>query len=341
VTDACVLLGYFDPNSFLGGSMRLDPEAARAALARAGEPIGLDAVKTAWGIFSIVCENMAQAARLYLIERGLDPRRFALMGFGGAGPAAAARVARLLGVGEVLIPPASGLASALGLLVAPLGFDFGHSMAGDLDGLDWASVERLYQEMESQGRVMVAAAGVDPRETQSVRRAEMRYAGQFHDIEVPVPARLGADAAETIRDRFAAEYARLYGVTLPGYAVQALNWRVRVAGLAPAVDIRGSFDAGRGAERGDPRAAARSPRQAYIPEAGGFVEVPVFDRYRLQDGSALAGPAIVEEAEATTILWPGDRLTVDPQRNLVIRVDVAGAVTLGAGATSSRRETPR
>ncbi len=346
VTDACVLLGYFDPNSFLGGSMRLDPKAARAALARAGEPIGLDAVKTAWGIFSIVCENMAQAARLYLIERGLDPRRFALMGFGGAGPAAAARVARLLGVGEVLIPPASGLASALGLLVAPLGFDFGHSMAGDLDGLDWASVERLYQEMESQGRVMVAAAGVDPRETQSVRRAEMRYAGQFHDIEVPVPARLAADAAETIRDRFAAEYARLYGVTLPGYAVQALNWRVRVAGPAPAVDIRESFDAGRGAagrgaERGDGQGAAKGARQAYIPEAGEFVEVPVYDRYRLQDGSTLAGPAIVEEAEATTILWPGDRLTVDPQRNLVIRVDVAGAVSLGAGATSSRREPPQ
>jgi 5-oxoprolinase (ATP-hydrolysing) len=326
VTDACVLLGYFDPGAFLGGSIRLDPGAARAALAKAGAPVGLDALKAAWGIYSIVCENMAQAARLYLIERGLDPRRFTLMGFGGAGPATAARVARLLGLREVMIPPASGLASALGLLVAPLGFDFGHSVAGTLDELDWNAVERLYQEMESQGRAMVAAAGVDPHLTQSARRAEMRYAGQFQDIEVAIPPRLDADASEAIRDRFIAEYARLYGVTLLGYAVQALNWRVRVTGPASSVDIRGSFDAERDAGR-----SVVTSRQVYIPEAGRFVEVPVYNRYRLPEGGTITGPAIVQEAEATTVVWPGDHLTVDAQRNLVIQVEIPSEVTAPAG----------
>ncbi|HET8679127.1 MAG TPA: hydantoinase/oxoprolinase family protein [bacterium] len=320
VTDACVVLGYFDPGAFLGGTMPLDSEAARAALARAGAPLGLDTVETAWGIFAIVCESMAQAARLYLIERGQDPRRFAVMGFGGAGPATAARLARLLGAREVLIPPASGLASALGLLVAPPGFDFVRSLAGDLEELDWDAVERLYTEMETQGDTMLAGAGASAGEIRRERRAELRYAGQFHDIEVPVPSPLGQDAGAVLRQRFDAAYAALYGVSLPGYPVQALNWRVLVSAPAPAVkpwaveEMRSRSVTGKGR------------RKAYMPDAGGFVEVPVYDRYRLPADAVVLGPAIVEEAEATTVLWSGDRLTVDAGRNLVIRVDVAGAV---------------
>lgn len=317
VTDACVALGYFDPRAFLGGAMPLDPVAAHAALARAGEPLGMDLVQTAWGIYAIVCESMAQAARLYLIERGQDPRRFAVMGFGGAGPAAAARVARLLGAREVLIPPASGLASALGLLVAPLGFDFGRSLAGDLDELDWDAVERLYGDMERHGPAMVPGVDTSAQPAHRARRAEMRYAGQFHDIEVPVPIPIGPDAAAALRQRFDDTYAALYGVTLPGYPVLALNWRVLVTEPAPGANLSG-FQGTRSLP-----STEKIPRHAYVPEAGGFVEVPVYDRYRLRADAAVVGPAIVEEAEATTVVWPGDRLTVDAQRNLVIRVDVA------------------
>ena len=318
VTDACVVLGYFDPGAFLGGTMRLDDGAARRAVTRAGTSLGLDPIQTAWGIFAIVCENMAQAARLYLIERGQDPRRFALMGFGGAGPAVAARVARLLGMGEVLIPPASGVASAVGLLVAPSGFDFGHSFAGELDDLDWVAVERLYTEMENEGRLMVAAAGTRAADVRVERRAEMRYAGQFHDIEIALPAPLPANTAAVLRSRFDAEYARLYGVTLDGYAVQALNWRVLVAAPAPGVSLRmPARDGG-----GDP---LKRRREIYLPDEARFVEVPVYDRYDLAAGVNVHGPAVVEEAEATTLLWPGDRLTVDPGQNLVIAIGTPGA----------------
>lgn len=315
VTDACVLLGYFDPAAFLGGSMPLDAAAAREAVARAGEPLGLDPVQAAWGIVAIVCERMAQAARLYLIERGQDPRRFALMGFGGAGPATAGRVARALGMREVVIPPASGVASAVGLLAAPPGVDLGHSLAGELDELNWRSVESLFTTMETRGREMVAAAGVRAEGVRIERRAEMRYAGQFHDIEIPVPRPLPSQAALELRTLFDAEYERLYGVTLDGYPVQALNWRVHVTGIPPKVDVRMPAPTG---------SAPVVRRPVYLPERKAFVEVPVYRRYALAAGERLSGPAIVEEAEATTVLWPGDELTVDTRQNLVITVSPAG-----------------
>jgi 5-oxoprolinase (ATP-hydrolysing)/N-methylhydantoinase A len=272
-------------------------------------------MQTAWGIFAIVCENMASAARLYLIERGLDPRRFALMGFGGAGPATVARVARQLGMRQAMIPPASGLASALGLLVAPPGFEFGHSLAGELTDLAWDDVEGLMRKMEEEGRGMVAAAGVPADRVSVERRGEMRYAGQFHDIDVPLPERLSADATPTVTARFAEEYVRRYGTTLEGYAVQALNWRVLVTGPAPRVDLGGSFGAGESSGR-----AFKGRRKIYQPDRRELVEVNVYDRYALSSRDVVDGPAVIEEAEATTVLWELDRARSDAHGNLVIDI---------------------
>ncbi len=336
VTDACVVLGYFAPEAFLGGSMRLDREAAFAAVEQVGRPLGLDPVRAAWGIFAVVCESMAQAARLYLVERGQDPRRYALMAFGGAGPAVACRVARLLGIRQVLVPPASGVASALGMLAAPAGFELGRSFAGELEHLDWTAVERALREMEAEGRALTLAAGA-PRATVSVqRRAEMRYLGQFHDLEVPLPSPLPADAPRRLRAAFDGAYARQYGVALEGYPVQALNWRVLVVAPVAEVDLASAVGA-----RARPGRALKGERPIYIPEggegtaghlaAGRFVEVPVYDRYALGPGTGLLGPAVVEEGEATTLVWPGDRLTVDPQYNLVVELAaVVGPARQGA-----------
>jgi 5-oxoprolinase (ATP-hydrolysing)/N-methylhydantoinase A len=326
VTDACVVLGYYDPHAFLGGTMPLDASKAHAAVARAGAPVGLDPVQTAWGIFAIVCENMAQAARLYLVERGLDPRRLVLIGFGGAGPAAAARVARLLGMRQVLIPPASGVASALGLLIARPGFEFSRSLAGRLDRLRWHEVDHLLVEMETEGRAMAAAAGAAPDWIVAERRAEMRYAGQFHDIDIPLPARLDDDAGTAISSLFRREYQRRYGVTLDGYPIEALNWRVVVAGPAPMIDLRPSLD------RGVPEVdALKGRRMAYLPDEATFAEVPVYVRSRLRPGGRLDGPAIIEEAEATTVVWSKDRVEVDPQHNLVIHIGVQAAAETAGG----------
>jgi 5-oxoprolinase (ATP-hydrolysing) len=317
VTDACLALGYFDPGYFLGGAMPLDPGAAAASLARLGAPLGLDPVGAAWGVHQIVSENMAAAARVYLIERGQDPRRYAMLAFGGAGPAHASRVARILGLATVIVPPASGAASALGFLVTPLSFEFVHSLPGELDALDWGQVDRLYQDMEAQGRAMLAAGGVEPEAVTCTRRVELRFAGQFHDLELAVSAgRLTAAAAPDLAAAFEAEYCRLYGTSLPGRPIQALNWRVLVAGPRPVVRLPEAPPAGGPTAR----AALRGRRRAYFPETEGFVRVDVYDRYRLPAGAVLRGPAIVEEREATTVAGPGDRLEVDRYGNLVLTV---------------------
>ena len=151
VSDANLLLGYLDPGFFLGGRMRLDRAAAEAAVDALAGRVGLDPVATAWGVYEIVCENMAAAARVHIVEKGRDPRRYAMVGFGGAGPAHAARVARILGIGEVIVPPASGAASALGFLVAPMSFEFVSSLPGRLAELDLAAVNRAPRRARGAG----------------------------------------------------------------------------------------------------------------------------------------------------------------------------------------------
>jgi 5-oxoprolinase (ATP-hydrolysing)/N-methylhydantoinase A len=311
VTDACVVLGYFDPAAFLGGTMRLDASAARRAVGRLGQALGLDPVQAAWGIYAVVCENMAQAARLHFAERGQDPRRFTLVAFGGAGPAFAARLARLLGIREVVVPPGAGVASALGLLAAPPGFDQGRSFACDLADLarHWETVERLLQDMEEEGRAMVASAGATPGAVRVERRVELRYAGQFHDLEIPLPARLGPTSAEGLRRRFEEHYRALYGVSLDGYPVLALNWRTLVVGTAPSFQL--------GSNAAPPQATGSSRRPIYLPGEG-FVGVPVYRREALPAGAVVEGPAVVEEDEATTLLWRGDRLSADREGRLQI-----------------------
>jgi 5-oxoprolinase (ATP-hydrolysing)/N-methylhydantoinase A len=316
VTDACVVLGYFDPAAFLGGAMPLDAEAAQRAVGRLGQSLGLDPVQTAWGIYAVVCETMAQAARLHFAERGRDPRRFTLVALGGAGPAFAARLARLLGIREVVVPQGVGVASALGLLAAPPGFDQGRSFACDLHDLahHWETVEGMLREMEEAGRRVVVSAGADPEGIRIERRAELRYAGQFHDLEVPVPLPLGPASGEELRHRFEEHYRTLYGVSLNGYPVLALNWRTLVVGESPPMAL--------GRDRRPPRGEGRRRRPIYLPGEG-FTEVPVYRREALPTAAVIEGPAVIQEDEATTVLWRGDYLSVDPQGRL--RIAVGGA----------------
>jgi 5-oxoprolinase (ATP-hydrolysing)/N-methylhydantoinase A len=332
VTDADLLLGYLDPAFFLGGRMALDPAAAEAAVARVAAPLGLSPVAAAWGIYSIVGESMASAVRVHVVEKGHDPRRYAMVAFGGAGPAHAARVARALGIAEVVVPPASGAASALGFLLAPVSFELTRSLPGVLEETDWAAVNALLADLEAQGRALVAEAGVGPGETSVVRRAEMRLLGQVHDIVVTLPeGPLGPAAVPAVRAAFEAEYVRLYSHLYTGTVPQAINWRVLVSGPAPALRIEAR-------EAAAPAAPARKgSRRAWFPEAGGFVDTPVYDRYALRPGERLEGPAIVEEREATTVVPPGDTLAVDGHGSLRIHV---GRLAAPPGPAAASTEAP-
>jgi N-methylhydantoinase A len=317
VTDADLLLGYLDPDFFLGGRMRLDLEAARRAIeARVARPLGLSTTEAAWGIHRVVNENMASAARIHGIERGRDLRAYPLFGFGGAGPVHAWHVGRILRVPRVLVPFGAGAISAWGLLVAPLAFDFVRTAPARLDNADWSRINDLFAEMEAAGRQVLRAAGVADRDMDLRRTAEMRYVGQGHEVEVEVPAGdLGTTSLDALTDNFEAAYRALYSRTPMGVPIESLNWRVVVSGPNPEISL--SAQALPAAGRATHLLAVKKTRPAYFPEAGGYVETPVYDRYRLSAGSRWQGPAIIEERESTTVIGPGADISVDSRLTLV------------------------
>ena len=321
VTDADLLLGYLDPLRFAGGSLTLDVDAARAAHRELAAALGMDPVRVAWGIHELVNENMAAAARVHAAERGLDTRRHTLVATGGAGPVHACGVARRLGLNSVIIPPLAGVGSAFGLLLAPISFDLTRSHLARLEQVDLPALAAMLGEMEREGRDRVAAAGV-AEDAMTVRRsADLRYVGQGYEIRVPVPAaRPDRALLDQVRRRFEREYARFYGQTSEGVPLEVVNWRVSVAGPPPD---HGRFPA-RLLQRGDTLAAGagratRGPgsdpvearsgvrprfRDARFDGSAGFVRTPVYQRRLLAADFSAAGPAIIEEAESTTVVPP-------------------------------------
>ncbi len=316
VTDANLVLGYYDPGFFLGGRMRLDRDAAARALDSVGHKLGLDAVATAWGVHRMVTENMAAAARIHIVEKGRDPRDFAMVAFGGAGPAHAAEVARLLGVREVLIPPASGAASALGFLAAPLSFEQVRSqpMALDAPGA-MDAIERLLAELAGAAQARTREAGIEAGDVIVERSADMRLAGQMHEINVKLPAGgLGEDSLPDILAAFREAYAAKYGSVYEGVGIEAVSFRVRCIGPSPVLSLH---ETGVSA----PASARKGSRPAWFGDR--FLDTPVFDRYALAPHAEIAGPAIIEEREATTVIGPLDRVGVDPSGTLRIAVGLA------------------
>ncbi|MFE0758073.1 hydantoinase B/oxoprolinase family protein [Inquilinus sp. NPDC058860] len=320
VTDANLVLGYYDPGFFLGGRMALDKAAAEAAVARVAEPLSLSVEEAAWGIHKVVTESMAAAARVHLVEKGKDPRRYAMVGFGGAGPAHAAGVARVLGVAEVIIPPASGAASALGFLAAPLSFELVRSHPVRFSGeFDADAVNGVLAELEAEGRRRLAEAGVDAAAVTVERSADMRLTGQMHEIAVPLPSGpIDAGSLGAIRTAFAEVYTARYTSLYGGAEIEAINFRVRCLGPTPTLSLTGA------AGGGDAAAKRKGTRQARF--ADGTVEAVVYDRYALVPGDRIEGPAIIEERESTTIVPPGDVVRVDESLNLRVAIGVAAPV---------------
>ncbi|MBT53365.1 MAG: methylhydantoinase [Mameliella sp.] len=313
VTDANVILGYYDPDFFLGGRMQLDLEAAEAAMDRFAARMGLGRMEAARGIHRVVVESMAAATRVHLIEKGKDPRGCAMVGFGGAGPAHAADVARAMGVREVIIPPASGAASALGFLTAPLSFELSRSMPVQLtEGFDPAPIESLLNELEVEAKTRLADAGVAECDIMVERYSEMRLVGQMHEITVPLPTDLGGDdALNAIRKAFTAAYQARYASVRPGERMEAISFRVLCSGPTPEISLAG-------ASEGADTPVLKGHRKAWFDD--GEVELAVYDRYALADGMVIDGPAVIEERESTTLVPPGDRVEVDSALNLRLTV---------------------
>jgi N-methylhydantoinase A len=313
VTDADLVLGYLDANFFLGGAMQLDTDAAcRAITDSIATQLGLETIEAAWGMHQVVNENMANAARVHAIERGKDPRSYVLFAFGGAGPVHACHVAQILEMSHVICPMGAGVASAFGMLCAPLAFDFVRSYYSTLHNLDWQHANDLLASMEEEGRKLMQAAGVDPAEVRTVRRCEMRYAGQTHEIPVTLhDEQLGPERYSALLAAFESAYNALYTEVQEGRTVETLNWRLTVLGPSPQVQVQVPAWQGEAFR-------PKGERQVYFPN-GGFRSTPVYDRYTLPVGTQVRGPAIVEERECTVVVAPDFTAEVDRFANLIIQ----------------------
>lgn len=314
VTDADLVLGYLSPDYFLGGKMRLNVERARRAIEeKIARPLNVDLLRAAWGIHQVVNENMANAARIHLVEKGRDPRDYNLIAFGGAGPVHAYRVAERLKLKTLVCPLAAGVTSAFGMLTAPFAFDFVQSYVSSVSELDFTVLERLYADMEKRGRDLLTAAGVEGEVTLT-RSADMRYLHQGFEIRVPLPkgALTQADLP-MLRRAFAEEYERLYKRLNPGVEIEVVNWRLVASGPPPRITLQAPERAGKSLN-----VARKGERSVYLPEQNGFVPCSVYDRYLLPVGATFSGPAVVEERECTVVIGPGATANVDDEQNLVI-----------------------
>ncbi|WP_201742151.1 hydantoinase/oxoprolinase family protein [Mangrovicoccus ximenensis] len=316
VTDADLVLGYLNPDYFLGGEMQLDAEAALTAIERdIAVPLGIDVMEAAWGIHEIVTAQMAQAARAVTINRGKDPRQFALVPFGGAGPVHGSRLARMLGCPRVVFPRAAGVESAVGLLMAEPSLDFARTQVLELTAGSLPAVNALQSDLMAQAQAELDAAGV-PRDRQAFSAScDMRFRGQGFEIAVELPVGpYPEDGIAALRQAFHEAYAQTYGDRTfdPDWTILAVHWRLRAVatGRTLAMDALPQRD-------GDASRALRGTRRVWFPETGGFTDCPVYDRYRLAPGDRIAGPAIIEERESTIILPPDSDTGVDGHGNLV------------------------
>lgn len=314
VTDANLVLGYMNPDYFLGGRMTLDVDAAHGSIEKKiAEPLELDVTRAAWGIHDMVNKNMAAATRIVSIERGRDPRKLPLVVFGGAGPLHGSRIARELGISRVFIPAAAGVTSAIGLHVAGLSFDFNVPRISPLNREILKTVNRLFSQMEAKGHAILKEAKTRG-ESFFLRTADMRYMGQGHQINVPLPdGNFRKDDLEQIKRTFNKLYYDIFGYQDDEQSIEVVNWRLTA--YSPPTKIKLNKYSKAGGKTNDP---IKGTRQIFFPETGGFLECNVYDRYKLPQGFVIKGPAVIEEKESTTLILPKDRGHVDEYCNLMI-----------------------
>ena len=316
LSDANLLLGRLNPGFFLGGEIPLDVEAARSAIAGAcAEPLGMGPVEAAHGIVEIANAAMVNALRLVSIQRGYDPREYALVAFGGAGPVHACRLAAEMEIPVIVIPASPGTFSATGLLVTDLKRDYSTTRIERADRLDLDAVEAVYEGLEAQGREALEGEGIPAGDSGYLRQADIRYVGQSYELTLPMPAgKLDEAGIAGVLEEFHREHDRAYGFSAPEEPVELVAHRLTATGGIAKPRLREWRGGG-----SDPAGARKESRPVYFTEGGGFVDCPVYDRYGLGAGCVVTGPCVVEEKDSTTVIHPEFRAEVDGFGNLVVR----------------------
>ncbi len=313
VTDANLVLGFLDAATFAGGTMTIDRAQAEAAIRPLAQKSGLSVAEVAWGIHSVVNENMAAAARVHVAERGHHASQFALLATGGGGPLHACEVARRLGIRKVICPPSAGVASALGLLMAPARVDRVATLARKLSNLDWRGFERAFCDLERGAHKVIAATLIGKSRITVERAADLRFVGQGFELVTTLPGGpYTPKSLAGIRRAFLAEYKRVFQQVPPVGEIEIIN--IRVALTAPIGRAALKVEGG----KGKAAQALKGRRKAWLAERGRFADMPVYGRYALPAGAAITGPAIIEEASSTMIVPPHARAAVDRAGNLIV-----------------------
>ena len=314
VTDANVVLQTLNPTHLLGGRMPIRQDLARAAIGRLADRLGLDLMATAQGIISVVTANMAKAIRVISVQRGHDPRDYTLVAFGGAGPLHAARLARELDIKSILVPRNPGIVCAMGLLLTDLRANFATTRLMTLSDAVVPAVAQAFEGLAVQAEHWFAEEHIVASDRRLRRTVDMRYAGQNYELSIDVPeGPIDAGTMATLDRDFAAAHLRMYGFVAENEAVQLVTFRVEAAGLVPKAAFKPQPDAGPDAGH-----ARIGEREVWMPEANGFVNCPVYDREALRSGNRIAGPAIIEQMDATTVVLPGMYATVEPYMNIIL-----------------------
>jgi N-methylhydantoinase A len=314
VTDADLLLGYLSPTSFLGGEMPLDVERASRAMARLAEKLLVSNTEAAWGICNMVNENMASAARIYIAEKGHDPRQFTMIATGGAGPVHAIEVACKLRIPRVLVPIAAGAGSCLGMLAAPARVDRSWSNPALLADTDWGQVAAALEQLKAQAQLELDSA--DATDIEWRIGVEMRYHGQGAEVPLSIAyEQVSPATAPKIAADFEIQYSRLYGRTVPGGKPQVMTWRLNGRAQSRGHHFEWGDD-----RVSSPGSAQRGSRPIYLPLRQAYGEVPVYERYALAPGKVLQGPLILEERESTVVVPVASEVTILADRTVSVQI---------------------
>ena len=332
ITDAHLFLGRLNAERYLGGDVTIRPELAARAIARLAERLGMSDAEAASGIVRIANANMTEATHLISVERGHDPRDFALVSGGGAGSLHAVEIARDLGIPHVVVPPTPGVTSALGILQVDLRHDILRSVLTQTHVLDPADLVRVYEELRAEALHILEQESIPEDRRQIELSLDVRYYGQTPYINIPLDAVPGTpEEVQRIVERYADSYENEFGYRLDEEiaSFEFVNARAAAIGVTDSADVVRPAPAG-GTE-------ARETRPVWFDEAADFVDTPIYDRDALGAGATLEGPAIIEQMDTTVLIPPGARATVDAGLNVVIDVHAdSGREALAAGHTANR-----
>jgi N-methylhydantoinase A len=319
ITDANLVLGRLDAENFLGGQMRLDLEAARTAIrTRVAEPLGMSVDEAALGIVKIADAKMSLAVREVSVQKGHDPRSFALVASGGAGPLHAVSIARELSLPKVLIPELPGTFSALGMLSTDLRHDYVRTQISDLGRTDPAVLEKVFEEMALEGRKMLEKDGASDANVRLVRSLDLRYVGQEYTLNAPLGDAIDAAALVAVRTAFDGLHQAQYSHSAPSEPVEIVNLRLAAIGAI----FPGAKTIGRPADSGRARSGKPKGTRRVLFEAGAF-DCAVYDRDDLVVDHVIFGPIVIEERVSTTIVHPRDRARLLVEGPILIETELA------------------